>query len=308
MSALITRALPFLSKLIPPAIAIKGLSKVDGRLGSFVQNAITAGYTTENIMDYLRDRMQVPGDKMERQRLESSKNLTSQERAALSKRQQEDKLGSLIGVGAGLIGGVAGMVPKSPPAMAAPAGRASPPPVPNAAIAPGLEEKATELENNFKQMQQPKSMPQQQMPQQAAQQAPMNMSQMSANLNPLELLTPDLHNHIVSEISKGRKPFEALHTAKRDKALATQVELMAKELGSKLFDILARFYSPAALGGSGQSKAGLQGANALAQAFERVPPQQPPSAQPQAAPQMGKGEQALTAILQQINQRLGGNP
>ncbi len=129
-----------------------------------------------------------------------------------------------------------------------------------------------------------------------------------ANENPIEAFAPELHNHLVQEVSKGKKPLEALHSAKGNQRLLSQVELVAKNLKNDLLDVLSRFYSPEVLGIADQSKTGLQGANALAQAFERVPPQQPPTTQPQAAPQMGKGEQALTAILQQINQRLGGNP
>jgi len=112
MTALIGRALPFLNKLIPAGLAVKGLSKINPKLSNFISSSISAGYTSENVIDYLRDRMSSEGDKMEHNRLErneNSGNLSSQEQVALAKRKQEGKFGKALGAGIGLATGLGGL-------------------------------------------------------------------------------------------------------------------------------------------------------------------------------------------------------
>ena len=59
--------LPLLSRFLPAGLAVKGISKVNPRIGSFITNAATAGYTADSIMDFLRDRFQPEGQKIEKQ-------------------------------------------------------------------------------------------------------------------------------------------------------------------------------------------------------------------------------------------------
>lgn len=142
MTALLTRALPLLNKLVPAGLAVKGLSKIDGRLASFISNSVGAGYAAENIVDYLRERMSPEGDKMEENRLnqvESQGNLTSQERVIQAKRKQESGLGKAIGAGVGLATGLGGLgsmgagqaqSQSQQPQAQAPRASAQPPPPP----------------------------------------------------------------------------------------------------------------------------------------------------------------------------------
>lgn len=54
----INRVLPFLSKYIPEDLAIKGLNKVDPRYGSFIQKALGAGQTFEEIKDFIGSKIE----------------------------------------------------------------------------------------------------------------------------------------------------------------------------------------------------------------------------------------------------------
>lgn len=56
--AAINRVLPLLSKLIPPALAVKGLSKLDPRFGKFIQGSIDLGHTQEETLDFIRDKVE----------------------------------------------------------------------------------------------------------------------------------------------------------------------------------------------------------------------------------------------------------
>ena len=109
---LLARAGPLLSNLLPAAISVKGLSRIDPRFSKFIYNALSSGYGAENVVDYLRDRMAPEGDKMENERLEQGSqqgSLTSQERVALAKRRQEKGTGKAIAAGVGILSGLGGL-------------------------------------------------------------------------------------------------------------------------------------------------------------------------------------------------------
>lgn len=63
--AIASRVLPFLSQYIPEAIAIKGLSKIDPRFGSFINKAMSAGSTFDEVKEFIKDKMQPPKEEVE---------------------------------------------------------------------------------------------------------------------------------------------------------------------------------------------------------------------------------------------------
>lgn len=52
------RAIPFLSKYIPQDLAIKGLSKVDPRLGKFIDVAMDAGNSFEEAKNFIQEKIE----------------------------------------------------------------------------------------------------------------------------------------------------------------------------------------------------------------------------------------------------------
>lgn len=55
-SALFNKITPLLNNLVPSSLAIKGLQKIDKRLGDFVSQGLENGFTSENILDFLRSK------------------------------------------------------------------------------------------------------------------------------------------------------------------------------------------------------------------------------------------------------------
>lgn len=55
---MIEKILPFLNKLIPQGIAMKGLSKLNPRIGKYLTNAVASGYSAEEALDFLRNQAQ----------------------------------------------------------------------------------------------------------------------------------------------------------------------------------------------------------------------------------------------------------
>lgn len=131
---LINKTLPFLNKLIPPAIAIKGLSKIDNRLSSFIQDALASGYTTDNVLDLLRTSVQSPAERQEMQNLKGMSqagNLHPEQQRSLQNRESQESVGKAISSVAGLTGGLMGMdrgqqMPTTPSSESVQAPKAAP--------------------------------------------------------------------------------------------------------------------------------------------------------------------------------------
>lgn len=70
MSGIIAKVLPFINKALPAAFAIKGLEKIDPKIGAFMSGAFGAGYTSNEVLDFLRDKFQPAGNTGVRERLE----------------------------------------------------------------------------------------------------------------------------------------------------------------------------------------------------------------------------------------------
>jgi hypothetical protein len=54
--SILGRALPFLNKFVPQDLAIKGLSKIDPRLGNFASKALSAGQDWDNISSFIKGK------------------------------------------------------------------------------------------------------------------------------------------------------------------------------------------------------------------------------------------------------------
>lgn len=125
-------------------------------------------------------------------------------------------------------------------------------------------------------------------------------SQKSTDMSdhPVEKLAPALHQFLKQEIGKGRKPIQALAVAKVN-GHGKDIEKISKKIGKNLSEMIDQLY-----GGEQQSQAALQPSASAQQ------PQSPVQAQPLQQPQTqqgpGPGQQALMAILQQINKTRGG--
>ena len=55
---MIQRLLPFLNKLVPTALAVKGLGKIDPRLEKFFGAAAASGYTADSALDFVRNKIE----------------------------------------------------------------------------------------------------------------------------------------------------------------------------------------------------------------------------------------------------------
>lgn len=119
--------------------------------------------------------------------------------------------------------------------------------------------------------------------------------QAKQNRNIIEQYSPELHQFISEQIGKGRNAYQAGAIASKDKRFADVIQKITKEHKVPWADILDQIYGQ----GVAPKKQGVleQEQDRFNQAYgEQLQPQQQ---------QPGQGNQALMAILQQINQRLG---
>lgn len=56
-SAMVGRIVPWLSKYIPEELAIKGLAKIDSRLGGFIKKAMSEGYDFDEVKNFIGEKM-----------------------------------------------------------------------------------------------------------------------------------------------------------------------------------------------------------------------------------------------------------
>lgn len=64
-SPLVAKILPFLSRFIPQATAIKGLSKIEPRIGKFINSAIKMGMPYEEAREFIKNKLQPEGEEEE---------------------------------------------------------------------------------------------------------------------------------------------------------------------------------------------------------------------------------------------------
>ena len=145
---MLKQILALTNHLVPSYLAAKGLERLNPRLKDFITGASAAGFATDQIIDYIREESESPGQRGEKARLERGRaqgTLRPDERAAQTQIAQAELPGAVaqkgVALGAGLLtGGLgdigaqavqgmnAGPSPQQPPQQ----GMASPPqPQPN---------------------------------------------------------------------------------------------------------------------------------------------------------------------------------
>ena len=227
MTSLITRAVPFLNKLIPFGMASKGLSKIDPRFGKFIQTSLASGYTADEVMDFIRNKFSNDYEN----ELESKENrLRPDQKATLEQLRQQGRtvkgIQTLATLGTGIGGGLASMPnePEREPNKTSfgMQGKGS--------MVKGVPQDqtqnellASELEKGYEQTQGNQIEPPPEV------------------WNPIEALAPNLHKFLDSEIKNGRSPIEALNLAKT-KGFLKDIELISKKLGTRLFDVINQIY------------------------------------------------------------------
>lgn len=195
---LLSKAIPLLNKYVPSALAVKGLSKIDSRLGTFIQNAISSGYTTDTVLDFLRSSIQSPGDKREMQNLESmsaSGNIHPEQQRSLQKRQGEEAIGKGISTVAGLSGGLSGL---------------------GSETQPGAMNQASQMpemsnENTLQSQAQPPSIPSKE------------------NRNIIQQYSPELFEFLQEQIQKGNNPIAAGAAAQNNSKFSNIIKKISKD-------------------------------------------------------------------------------
>lgn len=105
--------LPFLNAILPTSLAVGGLSKLDPRMQKFLAYSAASGFSTDQALDYLRSRVQAPGEAVEMSRLAQGQregSLRPDERAAFQRIEETNRVPSAVskglsvgtGLGAGL--------------------------------------------------------------------------------------------------------------------------------------------------------------------------------------------------------------
>lgn len=76
LGPLLSRAAPFLSSFIPDNLAMKGLGKLDPRIKSFIDKGIKAGYSFDDIKNYLGEAIE--GNQGKEGKAQDQKNIVKQ--------------------------------------------------------------------------------------------------------------------------------------------------------------------------------------------------------------------------------------
>jgi hypothetical protein len=118
-----------------------------------------------------------------------------------------------------------------------------------------------------------------------------------AERNIIEKESPELHQYIFEQIKKGMNPLKAATGASFDKSnrFSKAIEKLEKQHNKPFYDIVREVY------GAGERSLPKQGF--AQEETERFQNQY--GEQPQGQQQSGQGQQALMAVLQKINQKLG---
>ena len=119
ITKLIQQILPFLNKVLPTSIALKGLSKVDPRFERFFTQSAAAGFSTNTALDFLRSKFESSGEQEYKQTLKSRVQqgiARPDERASFEKIRQSQVPLNLaqkgISLATGLAAGIPGLQPQ----------------------------------------------------------------------------------------------------------------------------------------------------------------------------------------------------
>lgn len=136
------------------------------------------------------------------------------------------------------------------------------------------------------------------------------------NRNVIQQYSPELHQFIDDQVKNGRSPIEAGAIAQHDKRFSDVIKKLIKDHKTPWSNILESVYGSQQMAQPEQQSQGQQNqpmsikqmltgnANPTPEQVQQIQ-QQGQTQQPQQQGN-GQGQQALMAILQKINQRMGG--
>lgn len=217
---------PLLNKYIPATFALKGVGKKDPKINKFINMATKAGFGTEAILDFIRDKYESAGTKQERSRLESragTGTLRPDELGSLQKQKSMDNLTSAIG-------GVVGI---------------------GSGIRSALQQDQPEEEKNIPEEQKPSSIVESSSEhkkiftsgRQQEDREEKIESQRADKGNIIELKYPKLHEEILGMISRGNEENEIVgFYQKFPDRFGKEIKKIEKETGSKFNDLIRQFY------------------------------------------------------------------
>jgi hypothetical protein len=110
---MIQQILPFLSRYVPAAMALKGISKVSPRLSSAITAATAAGFGTDAILDYLRNSMEPEAINQKRQQYSQGASQGTLRPDEISNKRQLDEQSKGLALpiaGAALGGGLGALM------------------------------------------------------------------------------------------------------------------------------------------------------------------------------------------------------
>lgn len=235
--------------------ALDALKNINPKFKSFILGASAAGYSTEKILDFLKNEYTNQN--------ESQEGMRPDQKAAINRRRLEEKGGRDLKTaaiaGASLAGGLgvsaltagAGALSKAAPKVAAAARAAAAPKAPLNALSKGAAAVAGSA------------------PQSAAAVAPQVVPQVAAaapqaaNMaSKLMQNFPQLSKFLDGEIAKGIAPIQAAANARNNKMLNPIVQKIESGINEKFEDLIGRLYANVSSGG--KSSAGGNDAALLA--------------------------------------------
>lgn len=273
---MLNRIIPLLNKFIPVSLAVKGLGKVDKRFVNYFEGAAIAGFGADQALDYLREKFESPADESERNRLGNkvARGTARPDEMASSK---EFERANTIKKGA-QTAATLGAAALGAPALAGLIGGQG-----------GEEElqQPTPEEKGFQYPQHTAGGKQSNLPNPLASQAQTpptgQQQQPQVSTSPLDTLaqfSPALAQFMESSLSQGMPLSKAIWLAKYHPDLTQDVLQIEKGTKQKFQDFMGHLFK----------------------GYE----QQQKQSQNQSNPQTGgKGQQALMAILQKIQQSRG---
>lgn len=88
--ATVNRILPFLSKYIPSQLAIKGISKVDPRLGKYINSSLSQGHPLDDVMGLLKETFGEEDEESNLNKEDAVKKYNEHKKKGLTEGLQED--------------------------------------------------------------------------------------------------------------------------------------------------------------------------------------------------------------------------
>lgn len=245
MTGLIARALPLLNKALPMGLASQGLAKIDPRLKDFIQSSISAGYSLDTILDYMREKAQgnktpaedrVASGMARPDEMASAANI-QQGRQPLNTLQNMAVAGAAGGAGAAALGGLGSLMGGDQQQAIQPS-----------EVLPADQQQMLGQQQPMQQLEGPPPEQTMQSPEGPIAMPSKGHSPMSGNvLNLLESYMPELASVVGSQMSQGADASELakyLKSIKMYKGVISQIEKDTVSSFDKLLSSLMNVKKP----------------------------------------------------------------